>query len=128
MPPPLSILLVEDNRDEVELMCEAFGGTAAHLVVQVADNVRDAWALLAGLPEGDLPLLVITDHHLPDDRGQALIERMHACPVRARVPVVMVSGDAERPPDLSASTLWFSKPDTWGGWRTLASTLVAHIA
>ena len=127
MPQP-SILLVEDNPDEAELMCEALGGTAVDLVVQVAGSVRQAWTWLSGLPDDDLPVLVVTDHHLPDDRGQTLIARLHACPVRCRVLAVMVSGDAQRPPDLSDSTPWFSKPDTWSGWRALAGKLVEHIA
>lgn len=125
--PQSSILVVEDNPDDAQLMCEALDGAGVRLGLRVAGSIEEAWTVLSSTPENALPVLVITDHHLPDERGQALIARMLACPVRRRLPVVMVSGDDVRPPDLG-TTPWFSKPDTWPGWRALAQRLVALLA
>lgn len=120
-----TMLLVEDNPDEVQILCEALAGVDADIAVQVAPDVARAWALLSG-SESVLPALVVTDHHLPDAGGQELITRLRACPLRARLPVVMVSGDAVRPPDLDVIA-WFSKPDTWSGWCALARELATRI-
>lgn len=125
--PQRSILLVEDNSDEVQLVCEALGQSTNTIEIHVAGTIDDAWKLLSRLTETELPALVVTDHHLPDDRGQALIARLQACPVRCRLPVVMVSGDAVRPPDLG-TVPWFGKPDTWSGWCVLARELVKRLA
>jgi CheY-like chemotaxis protein len=72
------------------------------------------------------PTLVVTDHHLPDQRGQDLIAHLRACPKGCRLPVVMVSGDALCPTDLG-EIVWFGKPDTWAGWRDLAQQLLRRI-
>lgn len=126
MPPP-SILLVEDNSDDIRLLREALADCAAPCDLWVADCLATAWNMLVGLPDDELPALVITDHHLPDGCGQALIARLQGKPAYSRVPVVMVSGDATRPTDLGP-TPWFGKPDTWRGWCTLAHTLIGRLA
>ncbi len=118
------ILLVEDNPDDARLVCEALTDADAGVVVRTSATIAAAWQLLEHAAEDQLPCLVITDHHLPDARGQDLIARMRACPLRANIPLVMVSGDAERPSDLGTLP-WFAKPDTWRGWRSLARELVA---
>lgn len=119
-----SILLVEDNRDEVDLMREALAGVDAELGLQVAGDISAAWTLLMSLPAERLPALVITDHHLPDGCGQDLLARVRACPSHRHLTVVMVSGDLQRPADL-VEVPWYGKPDTWAGWRQLARDLRA---
>ncbi len=126
MPKP-PILLVEDNPHDVELIGEALVGVDPVIQLHVTSSVASAWALVSGMPHDCLPSLVITDHHLPDGCGHDLIARLQACPIRNLVPVVMVSGDSLRPPGLGNDIMWFAKPDTWSGWRTLAQALVGRI-
>lgn len=121
------VLLVEDNPDEVQLVSEALAGVDAGLAIRVAPDLEHAWTLLAATPDPQLPALVITDHHLPDGHGQELIARLRSCPLRRRLPVVMVSGDANRPEALDV-VAWFAKPDTWSGWCALARQLTTHLA
>jgi CheY-like chemotaxis protein len=121
------ILLVEDNPDEVQLLSEALASVDAIFELRTTASVAGAWALLTELADGCLPALVVTDHHLVDGCGQDLLGRLQACPVREKLPVVMVSGDAQRPPDLG-NIAWFTKPDTWPGWCSLAQELVGRIA
>jgi CheY-like chemotaxis protein len=121
------IVLVEDNPDEVQLMCEALTSVDANIELRTAASVAAAWALLMELADECLPALVVTDHHLLDGCGQDLIARLLACPIKGHVPVVMVSGDALRPADLGTIT-WFTKPDTWAGWRRLAQELIGPLA
>jgi DNA-binding response OmpR family regulator len=121
-----AILLVEDNPDEVQLVCEALAGVDAGIVVQTATTIADAWRWLSAASMRDLPALVVTDHHLPDGCGQDLIARLSACPTRGSLPVVMVSGDAVRPTHLDVSA-WYAKPDTWAGWCALARELATRM-
>ncbi|MBA3699890.1 MAG: response regulator [Planctomycetes bacterium] len=126
MPKP-SILLVEDNPDEAQLLREALTGIDPDIPLQVATTISDAWSLVSGLTDDQLPALIITDHHLPDAGGQELIDLLRACPTRCHVPVVMLSGDLQRPPGIGESA-WFTKPDTWAGWRALAHVLMKRLA
>lgn len=121
------ILLVEDNADEVQLVSEALACVDANLEVRTTPSVVAAWDLLLALDVDGLPALVVTDHHLLDGCGQDLLVRLQACPIRSRIPVVMVSGDHVRPANLGDTT-WFTKPDTWAGWRALAQELVGRLA
>ncbi len=125
--PQTLILLVEDNPEEAEILREAFAGVDANLRLLVSGKVSAAWSLLMELPGDQLPGLVITDHHLPDGCGQDLLARLHACPTHRHLPVVMLSGDQQRPADLGA-TKWFGKPDTWANWCQLARVLASQIA
>jgi len=122
MPKP-SILLVEDNPDEAQLLREALSGIDADIPLLAATTISGAWSLMSGMPDDQLPALMITDHHLPDGGGQRLIELLRASPTRCHVRVVMVSGDLQRPPGIG-ETAWFTKPDSWAGWRALAHELM----
>lgn len=121
------ILLVEDNLDEVQLVSEALASVDANLELRTTPSVATAWDMLLALADDGLPGLVVTDHHLLDGSGQDLLARLQGCPIRSQIPVVMVSGDAQRPTDLG-DTAWFTKPDTWSGWRALAQELVRRLA
>ncbi len=118
-----AILIVEDNLDEIELLREAVCESLAGVVVTIMGTVESALAWLAIQPDERLPVLVLTDHHLPDCLGHDLIAALRACPRSCRLPVVMVSGDACRPPGLG-EIAWYGKPDTWKGWQVLARELV----
>lgn len=124
--PQQSILVVEDNADDHRILCEALAEVAEDIALLHAANIGAAWALLTEVPERALPTLVITDHHLPDGCGQDLIALLQACPIRCRLPVVMVSGDASAPPELGVIP-WFGKPDTWAGWCALAQNLSRRL-
>lgn len=126
MPTP-SILLVEDNPDDHQILREAFGEMAPDITLLHAGDINSAWALLSEGPERALPSLMITDHHLPDGCGQDLISRVQTCPIRGQLPVVMISGDVSEPSGLGTIT-WFRKPDTWAGWCALAQRLAGRIS
>lgn len=125
--PAASILLVEDNPDDHQILREAFAVIAADITLLHAGDITAAWALLTEGLVGALPTLVITDHHLPDGCGQDLIARLQACPIRCHMPVVMISGDVSIPSGLGAIA-WFGKPDTWAGWCALAQRLTGRIS
>jgi CheY-like chemotaxis protein len=126
--PSARILLVEDQKEEATLVCEALAGVGRVIDVSVVDSLAAARAWLAArLQTGcGLPDLVITDHHLPDGNGQELIHDLKHHAGTAHLPMVMVSGDVLRPSELG-SIAWFGKPDTWDEWRWLALELVSRL-
>ena len=86
---PPSVLLVEDNMDNLDLVKDALSLRAgvellsATSGAQALDQVR--WYR---------PDLVLLDIHLPDMDGEEVIARLAADPQTASTPVVVVSADA----------------------------------
>jgi diguanylate cyclase (GGDEF)-like protein len=82
------ILVVEDDRDQRQLLCEAlslhYEDRAGRNIVGVADARQ---CLAQDLGSFDVVLL---DYHLPDMPGLALLDRIVA---RADLPVIFVTGD-----------------------------------
>jgi CheY-like chemotaxis protein len=119
------ILVVEDNPDEAQLVCEAFGEVAQGVSVGVAITAAEALERLAALEAGDWPRLLVTDRNLPDLNGEELIQRIRANPQAKALTLVMLSGGIEPPAGLS-DVEWYEKPTTWSQWRTWASRLVTR--
>ena len=83
----LSILLVDDNRDNRELLEESlshFGAT-----VRTASNAEDALQYFKDAPAA----LVVTDVAMPGRSGLWLLEQLRSLPV-AQVRVIAVTGRA----------------------------------
>ncbi|NSW57011.1 MAG: PAS domain S-box protein [Armatimonadetes bacterium] len=67
---PVRILLVEDEKAHVALMCDAFERAAEPFGVTVASNLSEAREALAR----ETPDLIIADWRLPDGDGDALLQ------------------------------------------------------
>ena len=124
MPQPW-ILIVEDNPDEAQLVCEAFAEAVPGIGIIVVACAADALARLSGLAVDGWPRLLVTDRHLPDLNGEELIARIRAHPQAKALALVMVSGGMSPPPGLSGVE-WYDKPATWSAWRAWADKLVAR--
>ena len=88
---PLRVLLVEDESGHAELARRAFEGRATDFVVEVAETVDAARAILHGKTPPDV---VVADWLLPDGEG---LDLLRSGPPRAMPPVViMTSHGSER--------------------------------
>ena len=115
-----SILLVEDNDDDVELTLRAL---RRNRVANRVDVVRDGAAALeylfaegehAGRDARDTPSLVLLDLKLPRIGGLEVLERLRGDPRTRRLPVVVltssnVESDLARSYDLGANS-YIRKP------------------
>jgi two-component system, response regulator len=115
-----SILLVEDNDDDVELTLRAL---RRNHVANRVDVVRDGAEALeylfctgryAGRDVRDAPNLVLLDLKLPKVGGLEVLERLRADPRTLRLPVVIltssnVESDLARSYDLGANS-YIRKP------------------
>lgn len=98
---PATILLVEDNRMDIELTLDAF--REAHLVnrVEVAPGGQQALDYLSGAGEyGDrmkfpLPDLVLLDLKMPGIDGFEVLRRIKGTPKLKRIPVVILTSSRE---------------------------------
>lgn len=120
-----SILIIEDNPADVELLQEAFNGLPHQPDLIWHTNVISALEFLACCELGKLPQLIVTDHHLPDHSGQHLIKQLNGRELWSRINVVMLSGDLDIPTSINSSK-WLSKPCTWDAWQQLASDLAEN--
>jgi CheY-like chemotaxis protein len=96
-----TVLLVEDNPDEILLARRAFGRAGLADVLRVADNGAQACRLLAS-PANVLPSLVLLDLQMPEQDGLSVLREMRALLPAAALPIVMLSSSDE-PGDIAAA-------------------------
>ncbi|HEY9805145.1 MAG TPA: response regulator [Candidatus Obscuribacterales bacterium] len=112
---PGSVLLVEDDPNDVLLIQRAFTKASLQLPMQVVDNGEAAVAYLAGKDDyGDrdrypLPILMLLDLKLPCLSGHEVLAWLRQQPNLKRLPVVVLTssqemGDINRAYDLGANS------------------------
>ena len=97
----MRVLLVEDNKDDIELANLALGQTGHQVTLEVATNGRDGLARI--LAATDPPDLVLLDINLPVMDGFQVLERLAGNDAARRVPIVVLS-TSTRPGDLERLT------------------------
>ena len=94
-----TILLVEDNADDVELTLRAFQSSAVRPEIHVTRDGTEALASLFGstdrLPPSVLPALVLLDLKLPGLSGFDILSVIRANPRTRMLPVVILTSSAE---------------------------------
>jgi CheY-like chemotaxis protein len=128
-----TVLIVEDEEDDVFLLKRAFAKGAPKLTVRVARDGEEAIADLerAGLTgdevEHPLPSLVLLDLKLPRKSGLEVLQWMRARPETREVPVIIrsssnVPSDLERAYELGCS-FYILKQVGFGGLHDLAKCI-----
>lgn len=92
-----TILLVEDNEDDVLLTIRALGGLNLGNLVEVVRDGAEAIEYLfaegrhAGREAKDLPQLILLDINLPRLSGIDVLKRVKAEPTTRTIPVIMLT-------------------------------------
>ena len=95
------ILLVEDNRMDIELTLDAFRQAKLRNKIQVVNNGQDALDYLFGRgkfadrKEYPLPDLVLLDLKLPGIDGFEVLRQVKTTPILKRLPVIILSSSKE---------------------------------
>ncbi|RAU22623.1 two-component system response regulator [Paramagnetospirillum kuznetsovii] len=101
------ILLVEDNRDDADLILRANDATRLHSDLVVVADGEEALEYLfatgrhAGRDAADRPVVVILDLALPGMGGLDVLRAMRQEPKTRRIPVVILTG-SDRATDIMA--------------------------
>ncbi len=126
----ITILLVEDDAGDTELLRESFRrSTAAHNQLLVASTGADALALLNGSAGNDRSSigLVLLDLTLPDTSGHELLTQIRAIPECRHIPVVVLTGstndDDMRRSYASGANAYLIKPVDMGRFIRMVNLL-----
>jgi two-component system response regulator len=112
----ISILLVEDNPDDVEITRRALEKGRVRNELTVARDGQEALDILSAAKNGETPCpgLILLDLNLPKVDGHEVLEKIKADPKLKRIPVVVLTvvtreEDVVRSYDLGVNT-YITKP------------------
>jgi CheY-like chemotaxis protein len=97
-----TILLVDDDPNDLLLLEMAFGSAGLDAAIQVMSGGREAIEYLdgcrkfAGRTADELPNFIITDLKMPAVDGFALLEFLKSTPELALIPTVIFSGSSDK--------------------------------
>ncbi|MDD1694955.1 MAG: response regulator, partial [Methanoregula sp.] len=81
----LHILIIDDDRDHIDLILRAFRNDPKPFRTSVAGNLKRAREITVGDP----PDLIISDYNLPDGNGIDIIERVDG---EVKIPLIVMTG------------------------------------
>lgn len=133
---PAHILLVEDNRMDVELTLDAFKEARLANTVTVARNGQEALDYLFGkgaFSDRDahpLPNLVLLDLKLPGIDGFEVLRQLKSAPILKRLPVVVLTsskeeGDRALSYDIGANS-YLVKPLSFEGFLEVVAKIADY--
>lgn len=130
------ILVVDDNRMDVELTLSAFKDTGLLHTLHVAYNGQMALDFVQGKgPYADrnrfpLPNLVLLDLKMPGMDGHTVLRHLKETPVVRRIPVVVLSSSQEESDRVSCYDLgangYIVKPTSYEGFLKAVRILDAY--
>jgi CheY-like chemotaxis protein len=133
MKKPAHILLIEDNRMDIELTLDAFKEAHINNAIHVAKNGQEGLDYLFG--RGDyadrqkypLPHLILLDLKMPRVDGFEVLRQVKAAPIIKRIPVIVLTsskeeGDRALSYDIGANS-YLVKPVSFEGF----AEVVKHI-
>ena len=92
---PITVLLVEDNPDDVELTREAFADARVRLELHVAQDGVEALEFLKN-ENNPRPELIMLDLNMPRKDGRETLDEIKKDPKLRRIPVlVLTTSEAE---------------------------------
>ena len=101
MPKPAHILLVEDNRLDIELTLDAFREARLGNTMHVAKNGEEALAYLYGRgqyadrKQYPLPDIILLDLKMPGIDGFEVLRQVKGSPELKRLPVIILTSSRE---------------------------------
>jgi len=130
------ILLVEDNRMDVELTLDAFREARFINPIQVASNGQEALGYLFGRGNFTdrraypLPGLVLLDLHLPGIDGFEVLRQVKTAPLLKRLPVIILTsskeeGDRALSYDIGANS-YLVKPVSFEGFLSVVKEIEGY--
>lgn len=124
-----TFLLVDDDRDDQQLLAEAFQATHQEVEIRAVSSAREALQYLE-LHHNTLPHLLIVDYNMPDHNGAELLDMIAAQPDLSRIPVVVWStSDSGRYREIcerKGARAYFRKPERFQDLVALTVEIFPH--
>ncbi len=128
-PPPVNILLVEDNLSDIEITRRALHRRRVTDELTVARDGQEALDILFGHQNDDVPQpgLILLDLNLPKVDGREVLEKIKADPKLKRIPVIVLTAstreeDIARCYDLGVNT-FITKPVRFEDFIKVVTTI-----
>ncbi|WP_121357696.1 response regulator [Flavisolibacter nicotianae] len=91
------VMLVDDDRDDLELVLDALSTIGIDHTIVLADNGKDGLKKLQNMQNtGELPCLIVLDVNMPKMDGKQTIVALKADPNLAKIPVVIFSTSSSK--------------------------------
>lgn len=126
-----SLMLVEDNESDIELLKLAFEQRGYHADIATFRNGEDAWRHLEHLARsnGQAPDIILLDDHVPMLSGSELFKRIEQHPFFAHSVLTIFSA---KPAELLASLgirpdAVIQKPTSWDGYGAVFDRVLALL-
>lgn len=124
---PKSILLADDDSDDLELLEEAFMDLESGVIINKVSSGKEALDYLNNCGFEKLPCLVILDYNMPDLTGAEVLEKLYQNPELIAIPVIIWStSNATIYKELSmkqGAIKYFEKPNNFEEIKKLASEM-----
>jgi CheY-like chemotaxis protein len=136
MPEPAHILLVEDNRMDIELTLDAFREAQLSHIIHVVQDGHEALDYLLGRKQFSdrwahpLPSFILLDLKLPGLDGFEILRQIKAMPLIKRLPVIILTsskeeGDRALSYDIGANS-YLVKPVSFEGFLAVVQQIEGY--
>jgi CheY-like chemotaxis protein len=125
-----TILIADDDNEDLELIETAFSGIDAHTRILKVNNGKAVIDLLSHQPDHELPCLVILDYNMPELNGSEVLAVISKDKRYESIPKIVLStsnashfiNECKR----NGATEYFVKPDTMDELMKLARKMLAY--
>lgn len=125
------IVVVDDDPDDLELICEAFASADARVTVHAKTSGSQLFSSLGSLPHDQQPSLFVVDYNMPEMSGADVISRLCGMPRFDGVPKVILStSDSPYYKKVcmeNGADHYFKKPYSFPEFITLAGEIISLI-
>lgn len=126
------ILIIDDDRDDVEILADAFTQSGVNGVHYVDSAMQAFMYLESVFEDGCLPKLIVTDLYLPGITGPEFLADLKSMEKYKHIHVVVLSGfksekEIQRYKDLGALD-YIVKPNTYDEYALVAKNIAERAA
>lgn len=124
-----SILWVDDDPDDLELMREVLKSAHYDFLVEEAHNGKEALALLQNKTRSQLPCLIILDMNMPVMDGREALKQIKEQPLLKQIPVVVFTTSSsvlDKAYCKRYETAMITKPFSYASLEEIVGKLLSH--
>lgn len=122
------ILLADDDRDDIEMFCEALEMVNENVICECAENGDQAWRMLNDMNEK--PQLIFLDINMPIMNGWECLKLIKKDENYQDIPVIMISTSSHKNDMETASKLgalgYFVKPNDFNDLKSMLKIITSN--